>query len=82
MRFWPKVVIFGPFQSLSLQGEKILDLPDLTLNVSCIALLGYGCKLATKNIIWGIKMAKYAMLAWKSSFLASFWIPSDEGRKF
>ena len=49
--FGLKIVIFGPFKSLPLLGEKFVDLPNLALKVSSIALSRSGCKISMKNAI-------------------------------
>ena len=68
MWFWLKMVIH---ESPPSRTENF-DLPNFAQKVSWIALLESRCKISMKNTIRGIQMAKYAILAWKPSFLAPF----------
>ena len=60
--FGLKIVIFCPFKSLPLGGEKILSFQTWLEKSIVLPSWGQGAKLAWKMPFRGVKMAKYAIL--------------------
>ena len=61
--FGLKIVIFGPFKSLPLGGEKILTFQTWLKKSLVMPSCSQGAKLAWKMPSRGVKMAKCAILA-------------------
>ena len=61
--FGLKIVIFDPFQSLTLDGKKFLTFQTWLKKSLVSPTWGQGAKLAWKMPFRGVKMAKCAILA-------------------
>ena len=61
--FGLKMIIFGPFQSLPLGGEKILIFQTWLKKPLAMPSWSQGARITIKNAILGVKMTKCAILA-------------------